>query len=743
MSNNKYKHIKLPQEMILQGGNHSFQQNPFPQPKPNFDVVTHKRNLSVRSNQLVEQFNKLQSTRKLNQDKGISEVEVLFRGFADNGFIKKYGIEIYNKEDSRIVGKISNQKLPGQELSDFEKLNLDIKQYIESNKLPSYFEKIEDISPLNIEDVMDINLIEEFNENPNNEIMVDISFADESDLSKIKLNSIKDEYKEKFISHINSNLVHFGRVISNFSKLKEIVSEYGGISFIEESPDFDMLTSSVDVKIRNSQVVPLEGNNDPIFIFDKPINPEHISIKGAVVEQIGSIDGSKVHGTGVASLAVCGLTLHPDQPIVQKNSIISINIFEGNRTEEIIKQVIEDYASKYPLILANLSMNRYTKGYTRQRVDNFTVMLDELSNKYNCLFFISAGNIKELFRDPVIIADSIKMGYPNYFNKKYSFLVPPADSINNVSVGSITYQQSPNSIAKISNPAPFTRINFPDNCFIKPDFVHYDGNLKICGTNYLSEGNGVTCASDESSSLTTHDGTSLTSPLIANMAGILHNTYPEYNTNSIRGLLTQFANQVEAEQIKDDDMKKRLIGFGMPDLEKALYSLSSSTTIVVEDSIGMDKKKIIKIPIPDSIHGDSKKRLKIFMTLVYKPVVNPKDINKYSPVNILARLVRSDDYEMNSPTTRGKRTDAYSKSNVKKYSPVEVSTIKHVGSIWKVEILSEKRSDDIQDNYVQPYSLIITIEDMKEDTEVNLYQDIVQMIEIESHVEVPIEVAAS
>lgn len=743
MPNNKYKHIKLPPEMVRDGGSHTFRQPPFPQPPVEFDVNVHKRNLTVRSDQLVDKLTTLKTTRKLAEDKNVSEVEILFRGYPDNNFLKKYGVTVYQKEEDRVIGKINDVKLPGQKLSDFEQLRNDIAEYVDNNKLPSYFGKLEDISPLELDDVIDANLKEEYQDDPTKELMVDISFADDKDTSEIKLSAMKEEYGDHFISSVNLDSVHFTRVVTDYEKLKTVVSEYGGISYIEQSPEFEILTSAADTPIRNTTVVPLSGNESPIFIFDKPINHIHKTLQGAIVEQIGSTTGSKSHGTAVASLVVCGGSLHPDEPIVQQNSIIAVNVFDNNKVEETIKKVIEDYSARYPLILANLSVNRYGKAYKRSRVDNFTVMLDELSHKHNCLFFISAGNIKELLEDQAVATDAITLGYPNHFARDYSYLLPPADSINNVSVGSVAYQQSANSVAHIKNPVPFTRVNFPDNGFIKPDFVHYDGNLRINGGKFLSEENGVICASEDANSLTNRLGTSFSSPLVANMAGILHNLYPRFTVNSIRGLLTQFANQVDSEQVTDEDLKRRLIGFGMPDLDRTLYSLSSAATIVVEDEIGMDKKKVIKIPIPSSIQGDTRKRLKIHITLVYRPPINPKDVGKYAPVNLLARLVRSDDYEMNSPTTRGRRTEAYSKSNVKRYPPVEVSTKKHTGSMWKVEVFSEKRSDEVPANYMQSYSLVVTVEDTKENSEVDLYNDIIQMIEVETHIDIPIEIAAS
>lgn len=740
---NKYRHIKLPKNMLSAERAHTYSVNPYGPPLPEYDKDLHKRNIASRSQQLISQVEKVEQNRRLEEDKESAEIEVVFRGYPDGNFLKKYGVKVYQKEEDRVIGKVSNKKLRGQHFSDFERLSDDMSNYAKNNALRSYFDKIDDISPLSIDDVLDEELKKKYEENPDREIMIDVSFADEKNLAEKKLSLIKQDFDGKFVSSVNTDLVHFCRVVANFSEVEKTVSTYGGISYVEVSPDFEILTSAADVKIRNNTVVPLNGDHTPVLIFDQAVNPDHVVLKGIILDQIGPVSGDMKHGTAVASLVVCGMNLHPDSPIEQQNAIITVNAFDGTKIEEIIEGAITKLASKYPILLANLSINDYGPGYLRKRVSNFSILLDELAHKYNCLFFVSAGNINELLGDPTIIDYCIKVGYPNYFKQPFSYLLPPADSISSISVGSIAYQQSPNSVVKIQHPVPFTRINFPDNDFIKPDFVHYDGNLRLLGKKYVAEENGVTCASEDGSSLTNRAGTSFATPLVAHDAGVLHNTYPDYSATSIRALLTHFADPVAAEQITDDDIKRRLVGFGTPNLERTLYSLSTSATVVVEDTLGVNKKKRIKIPIPKSLAGDSRKRLRILLTLAYNPIVNPKDVNKYNPINMSVQLIRSDSREMNSPTTRDRLTEAYSKSNIKRYQPIELSTTKHMGEMWEVEVVCESRSEEIDDAYIQNYSLVATVEDMKQSEEVDIYNEIVQMIEVETKVEIPVEVVVS
>lgn len=742
---NKYKHIKIPQQLISSEHNYSRTISPFHQPIEPFDIKKHKEKLIDKSKLLQENLLQKANNMIFEEDKNTAEIEILFKGFPNKDFIKKYGVDIYEKIENKIIGKISNNKLPGQIHSDFETLNNDIQSYAESNKLKSYFEAIDDIESLKITDVIEEEFKEEFIIHSNDEYLIDISLSDSSFNTDKKIEFIKSTFGNNFYSSINTELVHFCRVKTSFSYLQKSLENLGNILYIEPSPNFERLPSAMNYPINSNNVNKTFDLANPVLIFDGPVNDKHICINGCVVEKIGSNNGDIDHGTAVASLIVSGMKLKPGQTIEQENSIISINTDDDLLNLELtIQNAIEKYSKIYPLILANLSINDYPKNgvpYLRKRISNFTRLLDELSYNNNCLFFISVGNINELPFDNPITRFCLSRKYPNYFTETFTNILPPSDSINNISVGSIAYQQSVNSVAKVQNPVPFTRINIKSNQFIKPDFVNYDGNLFIDGNVFKLEDNGVICASDIDGQLTSSHGTSFSTPLVTHDAGIIHNIYPEYQANTIKALLTHNADNIAADQVLDSDLKNRLIGFGIPNLDKTLYSISNSTTLIVEDKIGLNKNKRIKIPIPSCISGFSKKRLRLRLTLAFNPKVNPKDANHYNPVNISAKFIRSDDKPVSSSTTRGRLSSAYLKSNIKKYAPVELSTRNFCGTNWFVEVNCEGKTEDLGNTYEQNYSLVVTIEDTKNDTDLNLYTEIAQMIEIESQIEIPIEVA--
>ncbi len=209
--------------------------------------------------------------------------------------------------------------------------------------------------------------------------------------------------------------------------------------------------------------------------------------------------------------------------------------------------------------------------------------------------------------------------------------------------------------------------------------------------------------------------------------------------------MIHFAEQIQASEIKHDELKRRLTGFGKPFFDRALHSLGYASTIVTEDTIGMGQTKRIKIPIPNGLHGSSKKRMRLRKTLVYNPKIFPQDSDNYNPIKISACIIRPDtkknERELESFATRDRESFAHKKSNVKKYPSVEVQTNNgYLGKFWEIEVRCECKADEfgIPMDYKQKYSIVLTIEDMQQDETIDIHQEISQMIEVE--VEIPIEV---
>jgi len=742
----KYKHIKLPANFINDGQAYKKTAGRMPILDLEINYEQQKGKVSDGIKLVKERIIEKQSYAALPRDRDKGELKIKFYGFPNKAMLKKYNIDIYEYQTGQkaVIGSISTKKIPGQESSDFERFEIDIENYRAEGALHSYFDKIENIKPLTFEEILEKDLKDFYDKNPQEKRMIDISFSSFSnDLIDEKMAILSKRFENEFISKVNTGLVHFCRISSNFADIKEVVDQFGEIIHISTAPFYCFESSGLN-PIKDDVVVqkPAEGSN-PIFVVDSPCNSDHMVIKDALLQCKNLTDGPNFHSTAVTSLAICGAELSPSGNIIQKNNAIAVEA-DCQRLEETIRNLVLEYHTKYPLLLINLSMNDYyNQFYDSTRKSHLTVLLDELSSTYNCLFFVSVGNLfcKESWT-PEIEEVCIARGYPEYFNLPCTCVLPPSDSINNISVGSITYQASPRSLASAGAPSPITRKNINDNIFIKPDLVHYDGNVILNSAGKIeSEGNGIYLAeaSDEKS-LTRSCGTSFATPLVTHEAGILHNLYPEHNNNSIKAMLIHFANGTSNEEI-DYELGKRLTGFGKLNLERAMHSINHSSTVLVEDFIGMNETKRIKIPIPSCLFGSSKKRLKIRKTLVYNPIVFPKDQANYNPIRISACIHQGDDNALEGFSTRDRQSSAHMKSNVKKYKPIERSTNnEQIGKFWDIELRCDCRCEDydIAEDHQQSYSLLVTIEDINKDESIDLHQEISQMVDIEIPIEVEV-----
>lgn len=105
--------------------------------------------------------------------------------------------------------------------------------------------------------------------------------------------------------------------------------------------------------------------------------------------------------------------------------------------------------------------------------------------------------------------------------------------------------------------------------------------------------------------------------------------------------------------------------------------------------------------------------------------------------------MRSDGKEMSNFTTQKSTDGAHRKSNVKTYEQVTKNTIEHMGEMWALEVIAEPAAKPVTDDITQDYSVVVTINDLEQSDEIDIYQDIVQMINVEVENTVDISVSAT
>lgn len=752
----KYKHIKLPTQLVGNAADKKFHKQGRSKDLPGFeDKAAYKERLS-KSRASLRTYGNNSPRKRIDSDKKFIDFKIKVQGPIKKEMFTKYNLDVKARYDDKEIGqeysndtviaRMSLDRLPGQTRSEFEKFEKDLTTYIESpkDKLKTYFGNVEELEPITPDSIIDDVILEKFTDNT--KLNLDVVFNDDKTNMTSKIEDMKELLDGDFLASINTELVHVCHVKVNRDQLDLIFASYGGIIEVEESLRV-VFKSSVPAAMGEFEIEDNTNNKIPVMVADFPIDQSHPLLQPAFVDQFGNpyTSGGDAHGTQVAGLVSYGFKLSANGKLTLDNKVSSVSVFKPlpgdvyTLDNDVLKEALEQYKNPGDVMVLNMSINAQDYVYERKIPHWLSILVDEYAKIYNCLFVISAGNLFNENWDQTDIDRLLSAGYPAHFEDSYSMITPPADSINALSVGSVAYSETPNSISKQFEPTMITRrglLNVPSYNFLKPDLVHYDSNYD---SSFGSEDNGPFMPFP-GGGIGRYSGTSFAAPLVAHDAGVLVQEYPDYSINTIKGLLIHFAKRISLEEPFNKEVGKLLVGHGIPDLEKTLYSLNTTSTIVIEDEIKVGTTKKVRIPIPSSLAGSNDKRLKIRKTLVYNPSVYTKDVSFYTPAYVTAKIVREDGHVVDKLYSSSYIEGAHKTSNVKSYKPVEMNPKEHAGQFWEIEVMSEAASPLTDGDYTQPYSIIVTLEDLYPTDTTNIHEEIQQMIEIEVGVDIEIDI---
>jgi len=297
-------------------------------------------------------------------------------------------------------------------------------------------------------------------------------------------------------------------------------------------------------------------------------------------------------------------------------------------------------------------------------VDQVTAGTDDQDKR---LMIISAGN-------------SHIENWKNYPNAQLTDSIhDPAQSWNALTVGAYTRLEAISDetfrgytpIAQANQLSPFstTSLTWDDKWPIKPEIVMEGGNIAVDVGGFPTE-----CA--DLSLLTTHykpqeqlfdniNQTSAATSLAAHFAAQVQILYPDYWPETIRALMVHSAEWPEAlkRQFTRDDSKSelkkllRICGYGVPNIERALYSASNSLTLIAQVEIqpfelqGNEAKTkdmhFYKLPWPTEVLLDMKDApVQMRITLSYFVEPGPGEIGWKDRYRYASFALR---FDINSP----------------------------------------------------------------------------------------------
>jgi hypothetical protein len=372
--------------------------------------------------------------------------------------------------------------------------------------------------------------------------------------------------------------------------------------------------------------------------------------------------------------------------------------------ERVIKKAARERVKIFNLSVCGAGI-RYNS-----TVSEYAYLLDKLTYNLDILIFIAAGNLDEVDINAMHDGVNIDFhSYPNHFYNPNELsdqhaceatnICIPSESYNNITVGAIAENFQQDSIPDLTPlkelPAYYTRkhyvnplqringTNFQDSQknknISKPDIVMPGGDRRDRNAGMQVFGFGL----NGNDFYNLDSGTSLAAPLAANIAAKIVGKYGDLSMQSVKALIlnsaeplvgSQFLDKLELK-IKEEESQacfnvpysqlekkqktsintkfsaesiyKSLIGFGMPRLDKALYSNSKSVTVVVQDVILAKTYKVINIDIPEYLLTYSKDSaiLNLEATLCYKFYPVWGNHLAYNPLHISFNYVKSSELD--------------------------------------------------------------------------------------------------
>lgn len=405
---------------------------------------------------------------------------------------------------------------------------------------------------------------------------------------------------------------------ANYAQLNELIVAFGWIAEIRKTEELNSFWINQRISENNQwidealRITSFTKTNNFICILDTGINSGHLLIAPVLdnlnlmtVEPGWGINDSDGHGTNMAGVAAYGnlnTILENNNPIEIYHQLESVKILHSAYPNDRLKLPLITIDAVNRAIINNPDNNRiFCMAITTDfQVDfgkpsAYSSVIDKIvfgeDNNDKKIFVISAGNVRD------------EEDYKNYPESNLnSSTESPAQSWNAICVGAYTEKLLPNAntLANKFELSPYSRTSSSwDNGWpIKPEVV-FEGGNRIFLENGETEGH------DDLEVLTTHrnalvhnfttiSATSSATAFASNFLAKLRNVYPNAWVETLRGLMIHSASWKDEmiSQFKIDTTKKgdiqellKIVGYGIPNLEKAIECKSNYLTFISEQII--------------------------------------------------------------------------------------------------------------------------------------------------------------
>jgi hypothetical protein len=439
-------------------------------------------------------------------------------------------------------------------------------------------------------------------------------------------------------SFVSENDSFSFRLRINGRGLKDFVSNYRYVFEVSEIADVKMEYSMTKITDSDDSIEILKPEDDSpiICVIDSGIQEAHKYLAPAIfsadsvclIPGVSSVN-DEVAGGGHGTRVV-GAILYPNSiptiGVYQLPSFIrNIKVLDSTNSmpdvvdpAQVIIVATDSYSGEkisVPTKVYNHSIGESKPFTDIAHMSTWAAQIDKKSYEKDILFIQAAGNISE-----EIIQSLVKAGhpYPDYLSHELARLSNPAQSLQALTVGSISHSNfetdDMTAMGKNGEVASYSRIGPGIWDTIKPDVVEYGGTH---ATNKEGSDVRLTTPPDVCPELIRRSppgkafdrdviGTSFSAPKVTNIVAEVAKIFPKAPALLYRALIAQSARWFDLTTVRTEqecENTLRRIGFGLPNVDRATHNDEYRVTLVTSNltEIGEKEAHVYSIKIPDEL----------------------------------------------------------------------------------------------------------------------------------------------
>lgn len=412
-------------------------------------------------------------------------------------------------------------------------------------------------------------------------------------------------------------------------EVMDILLEYPGARELYPEPFYRSFSTTATSSEPVSSGLPYSNSAIPtVAVFDTGVGSQATVLSGWVKSRDVYVlppDTNHEHGTQVASLVIDARHFNNSHPLLPHSQafVHDVCALESNGSYMSDLEIrLREAVSKRPDIkIWNLSLGGGS--CNEQSFSDLAVAMDELSDRYNVLFVVAAGNYTALPRrswpNPAQLDDRVSS---------------PGDSVRALTVAAISHADAPGALSLAGEPTPYSRRG-PGPVFTpKPDVSHAGGGVH----SVWGVGPSSLTVVTPNNMLMGGFGTSFAAPIVSSMAANAWQAIDAHPDLTATPALIK-ALMIHAAQLSSPDYtpnERRYFGAGRPeDIVRLLYDSSDSFTLVFEAQVlpSMRWRKS-DYPIPESLITDGKFKGEIIITAAYAPPLDADAGSEYVRANV-------------------------------------------------------------------------------------------------------------